>query len=460
MAPIGEDSKRHWDRRAPHHGAPSPIAAPFSSSSVTRLFSNLEFDGTGFKHRPGSLPACTALISGTTVGAGILALPAVTLPAGVLPSTAILIAVWIYMVVSGLLVAEVNLNTMHSSGKPRLGLLATIRRTLGKSGAIAAGGVYLFIHYALLVAYLARGGGILATALGSFGPVEQIPPNWVGTTLFVSLFGGLIYFGSERFVGRLNGAFFAVLLVAFGGLLTLTLGDLKPTQFLHHNWGAIAGAIPVMFVALVYQNVVPVVTTRLEGDVSKIRQAIILGSLIPLVMFLGWNAAILGNGQIDVTATLASSARFDPLEFLRQDTANFWTSTGISIFSELAIATSFIGLVYGLLNFFGDAFGRAPHGTATRRWPLFSLVLLPPMGLSTLNAGIFFEALDYAGTFGISVLFGIVPAVMAWKERDLAKAQRKSSFPLVPGGKVTLTAMIGIAVGIIAEQLLLRAGVF
>ncbi|MGD1908581.1 MAG: amino acid permease [Leptolyngbyaceae cyanobacterium] len=422
---------------------------------MTRLFSNLEFDGVGFIHRPGSLAACTALISGTTVGAGILALPAVTLPAGVLPSTAILIAMWVYMVVSGLLVAEVNLNTMRTSGKPRLGLLATIRQTLGRSGAIAAGGVYLFIHYALLVAYLARGGGILASALGNLGPIF---PDWVGFNLFVGVFGWLIYFGSERLVGRLNGAFFAILLMVFGGLLTLTLGDLQPTQFVHRNWAAIGGAIPVMFVALVYQNVVPVVTTRLEGDVRKIRQAIVLGSLIPLLMFLGWNAAILGNGQIDLTATLASSTRFDPLEFLRQNGMNPWANVSISIFAELAIATSFIGLVYGLLNFFGDAFGRTHPGATAQRLPLFSLVLLPPMGFSALNAGIFFEALDYAGTFGISVLFGIVPAVMAWKERYAAK--RKSSMSLVPGGRVTLTAMIGIAIGIIAEQLLLRAGVF
>jgi tyrosine-specific transport protein len=427
----------------------------FRPSPVTRLFSNLEFDGAGFKHRPGCLLACTTLISGTTVGAGILALPAVTLPAGVLPSTVLLIAMWIYMVVSGLLVAEVNLNTMRTSGKPRLGLLATVRRILGKSGAIAAGIVYLFIHYALLVAYLARGGNILAAALGNLGPIF---PNWAGITLFVGLFGGLIYFGSERLVGRLNGAFFAILLVVFAGLLTLTLGEMKPTQLMHHNWGAIGGAIPVMFVALVYQNVVPVVTTRLEGDVGKIRQAIVLGSLIPLLMFLGWNAAILGNGQLDGILPLADGPRFDPLEFLRRDGMDLWTRAGISIFSELAIATSFIGLVYGLLNFFGDAFGRAPHGAPARRWPLFSLVLLPPMGFSALNAGIFFEALDYAGTFGISVLFGIVPAVMAWQERYAA--QRKAMLPLVPGGKVTLTAMIGIAVGIIAEQLLLRAGVF
>lgn len=55
---------------------------------VDRLFSTLEpCDVTGFRHKPGSLLDATALIGGTAVGAGILALPAATLQAGLIPSS-------------------------------------------------------------------------------------------------------------------------------------------------------------------------------------------------------------------------------------------------------------------------------------------------------------------------------------------------------------------------------------
>ncbi len=47
-------------------------------------------------------------MTGTTVGAGILALPAVTLPAGVIPSSVELIGCWLLLVASGLLLAEVR----------------------------------------------------------------------------------------------------------------------------------------------------------------------------------------------------------------------------------------------------------------------------------------------------------------------------------------------------------------
>ncbi|MEO1621537.1 MAG: aromatic amino acid transport family protein, partial [Cyanobacteria bacterium J06632_3] len=163
------------------------------------LFSNLASSDSALVHQPGNVLSCIALVAGTTVGAGILALPAVTLPAGVVPSTVLMVGVWLYMVVTGLLIAEVNLYVMGQTGRPDVGLLATIRWTLGKAGAIAAGILYIFIHYALLVAYIARGGDILGAAIRNVArlgidAITAIPLEtslaW-GHVIFVSLLGGL-----------------------------------------------------------------------------------------------------------------------------------------------------------------------------------------------------------------------------------------------------------------------------
>ncbi len=59
-------------------------------------------------------------------------------------------------------------------------------------------------------------------------------------------------------------------------------------------------AVSVMFVALFYHNIVPVIAVQLEGDARKIRQSIIIGSAIPLLMFLVWNAVILGSVSPDI----------------------------------------------------------------------------------------------------------------------------------------------------------------
>ncbi|MGJ5632510.1 amino acid permease [Nostoc sp. CALU 1950] len=423
------------------------------SEQVTRLFSHLEFDGKKLNHQPGSVLGSTALIAGTTVGAGILALPAVTLPSGIVPSTSGLIAVWLYALVSGLLVAEVTLNMMRTEGRPSIGFLGIVEKILGKLGARIAGSAYLFMHYALLVAYVTKGGEILGSAAAKVWGV-QILPTWVGTTTFTLLFGGIMYLGREKFIEKLNSAFVGIVIVSFLGLLFLAGGHVQSTQLVFQDWSALGSAISVMSVALFFQNVVPLVVTQLEGDAGKIRQSIFIGSVIPLIMFLAWNAVILGSVSPDMLhSTSDGTSVFDPLQILRAGGAGEWLGVLVSIFSEFAIATSFIGFVYGLLDLFKDIFLLA-QGGLSRRFPLYSLVLFPPMTLGTLNPSIFFTALDYTGTFSISVLGGIMPALMSWKQRQEQENLDSINQPLVPGGKVTLIVMIGVALAMMGRQIL------
>ncbi len=417
---------------------------------VTRLFSNLELYGSKLSHQPGSVLGSTALIAGTTVGAGILALPAVTLPSGVVPSTVLLIAVWLYALVSGLLIAEVTLNTMRLVGRPSLGLLTMIERTLGTLGARVAGGAYLFLHYALLVAYVAQGGEILVSAVEKVLGMQNILPAWVGTTAFTLLFGGIMYLGRERFVEKLNSAFVGIVLASFLGLLFLGTTHLNTSSFSFQDWSALPPAVSVMFVALFYHNVVPTVVAQLEGDARKIRQSIFIGSAIPLVMFLAWNAVILGSVSPDmVHGTSGGETVFDPLQMLRSGGAGEWLGVLVSIFSEFAIVTSFIGFVYGLLDFFKDI---SASNEPFKRLPLYSLILFPPMSLGVLNPRVFLTALDYAGTFSVSVLGGIIPALMIWKQRREQEQSNSISQRLVPGGQVTLIVIIGVALVLIGKQ--------
>lgn len=62
---------------------------------VERMFSNL--NEVSLKHEPGSLVSAVLLIAGTTVGAGILAIPSVTQESGFLASSVACIGCWLYM---------------------------------------------------------------------------------------------------------------------------------------------------------------------------------------------------------------------------------------------------------------------------------------------------------------------------------------------------------------------------
>ncbi|XP_054818544.1 uncharacterized protein LOC129318057 isoform X2 [Prosopis cineraria] len=370
------------------------------------------------------------------VGAGILAVPAVTQEAGFLTSAVVCILCWVFMVVTGLLIAEVNISTMCELGSGGVSLVSMARRTLGTVGVQIACWSYIFIHYALLVAYVARSSDILMNFLGI--------PSWESATLFSLVFGGICFFGSQRFIGAVNGILVFGIVSTFAALVAVASGDLHWDALLKANFQAAPMSIPIIALSFVYQNVVPVLCTNLEGDLSKVRSAIVLGTGIPLILFLVWNAVILGtvgNNEMGL----------DPLQQLRS--TNGIVGPIVEAFSLLAIATSYIGFVLGLSDFLADLL-QLPSG---QNKPLpYILALVPPLILSLLDPEIFFKALDFAGTYGVLVLFGIVPASMSWSDRySNSNSPPPVRLPeLVPGGKITLLLVLGGSGYVVLSELL------
>lgn len=437
----------------------TPVTTNIQSdeSKVTSLFCRLERDGKRLKHQPGSVFASAAFLAGNTIGAGILALPAVTLPSGIVPSTALLFAVWLYVLVSGFLIAEVTLSRMRIEGRSNLGFLAIVEGTLGKFIGRLAGAAFLFFHYSLLVAYVARGGDILLGGTSRLLGIDGALPTWVGAIMFTGVFGSILYLGRDRFVEKLNSFFVLIVVFSFVALLLLEGTQIHPSRFLFQDWRALPGALSVMLVAMFFHSVVPVVITQLEGDVVKIRKSILIGFSIPLVMFLTWNAVILGSISPQLIEKISSSDTvFDPLQFLYTHGAQSLLGILIPVFSEFAIVTSFIAFFFGLRDFFQDM-NLFEINQPVPRLPIISLVMFPPMSLSLMNPNIFFSALDNAGSFSTSILGGILPALMSWKQREVDKDSNNKHQIFVPGGKITLVATIAIALLIIIRQVVLMS---
>ncbi|CAM9117932.1 unnamed protein product [Sphacelaria rigidula] len=373
------------------------------------------------------------------------------------------------MASTALLIAEVNVNVICRQGTPGVGLIALAEQALGKGGARFTGLVYVFIHYSLLVAYMAQGGGLLNEAAqtllgtGADASVSAVP-EWAGPTAFCLALGSLLLFFSEEMVNNINSVLVAVVLLSFAGLVAVGSGGVQMENLANQDWSKVPAAVPVMYIAMVFHNVVPVVTTQLEGDVVKIRKALVGGSLAPLLMFLVWNAVILGTVPKDAGLVAeAAGGVFDPLQALRQgahvdEGVGTLLSPLIAVFSEVAIITSFIGFVVGLLDFFTDVL-KIPPGDKSKEVPLYGAILLPPLAIAVTDPDIFFAALDTAGTFGISLLCGVLPAAMAWSQRYRDAEQLSlATLPLVPGGKATLAGIAGFAGVVIFQKLLEMSG--
>lgn len=86
---------------------------------------------------------------------------------------------------------------------------------------------------------------------------------------------------------------------------------------------------------------------------------------------------------------------------------------------------------------------------------LYASTLIPPTALAIIAPGIFFKALDTAGTYGISVLFGIIPAAMVWQLRYVKDSVLQTPFdPVVKGGRWTLSLIAGLAVTLIVTEVI------
>lgn len=59
----------------------------------------------------------------------------------------------------------------------------------------------------------------------------------------------------------------------------------------------------------------------------------------------------------------------------------------------------------------------------------FAASVIPPMILAISYPDIFFKALDNAGTYGVLLLFGFVPPIMAWSERCAKNFALSRSYP-------------------------------
>lgn len=228
--------------------------------------------------------------------------------------------------------------------------------------------------------------------------------------------------------------------------MVVASGNLHWDCLLKANWEAVPSSIPVIALAFVYQNVVPVLCTNLEGDLSKVRTAVVLGTAIPLLLFLVWNGVILGT---ITNLDLGVENIVDPLQQLRL--SNGVVGPIVDAFSLLAIGTSYIGFVLGLADFLADLLELR---TGENKPLPYLITLFPPLVLSLLDPEIFFKALDFAGTYGVLVLFGVVPAAMSWSDRYSTSQELPKVAPLVPGGKLTLSLVIGGAGWVIISEIL------
>lgn len=377
------------------------------------------------KKKTGHLLGGTLLVAGTAIGGGMLGLPVLTAACGFLPAATIYLFCWFFMACTGILLME---SALHGEKETNLVSMATA--AFGLPGRLFAWFCYLFLFYSLSIAYIAGGGRLVGDLLQAFH--FSLPP-WLGPLLFVALFAPWVALSATA-VGRINallvgGLILSFALFFFAGIAHVDLGFL-----LHQCWPMASLATPIVFTSFAYQGVVPSLVTYMDRRTPLIKKAIWIGSLIPLIAYLLWEALILG--VVPQEALLQARAHglsaVAPLKDLLDLPLLFPLG---EFFAFFAIVTSFLGVTLGLLDFLAD--GLKVKKTRRGRLGLSCLVFLPPLLFTLFNPTVFLVALKYAGGIGCALLLGLLPILMAWRMRSRFKER-----PALPGGRPLLLLLL------------------
>lgn len=362
------------------------------------------------------------LISGTAIGAGMLALPVVTGVAGFLPASLVFLLCYLFSVATGLLLFEVCLYMPNDSN-----LITMAGHLLGRLGRAGAWVLYLFLFYCLNVAYVTGGGNFVAHFLGC--------PSPIGLLLFTLCFGTFVFMGT-RVVARVNWILMVGLGMTFMAFIAMGLGSVKMELLSTINWKPALFAIPVIFTSFSYQGIIPSISTYLDRDPKKMRFAILVGTAIPFLAYLLWEGLILGMVPVEMLVKAREAGQTD-LKFLFPHASIYLLS---QVFGIFALTTSFLGVTLGLLDFLADGLRVSKKGNS--RLFLCAVIYIPAMVIGMLNPTIFFRALGFAGGIGCALLLGFYPALMVYYGR-YRKGYSKKHVQL-PGGKPMLYFLMAL----------------
>lgn len=395
----------------------------------------------------GSVFGGMLLICGSCIGAGMLALPILTGVAGFFPTLIMFVIAWLFMTVTALLIVEVN-----SSFEKPVNFITMIGRTLGQTGRFLSWLLYLFLFYALIIAYLSGSGNQFASFSKQL--FSKAIPDWFGSFLFVVIFGWVVYFGTKP-VDMLNRALMFGKILSFIGLVVLGMDHVISKHLMYIDVKYSFFSLPVLIISFGFHNMIPSLSEYLNGDVKRIKKAILGGSLITFGIYILWEIIALGVLPIQGASGIFESYKKDI--DAAQAITNFIGFSSFGILAQMlaffAILTSFLAQTLSLVHFLSDGF-HLKKKTNGNFWMCF-LALFPPVIFAMLFPQIFFSALNFAGGFCAVILFGVFPALMVWIGRYRHKIPTSYK---ITGGQPLLVLILCFAIFIVFYQLSIMMG--
>lgn len=380
------------------------------------------------------------LIAGCCVGAGMIGLPVTSAHAGFMPSVSAMIFCYLFTTVTGLFIAEA---TLWFDGK--VNLPSIVEFALGKTGKFITIALFLFLFYCLFVAYLDAGGTLFSEILSNLLPFSV--PHSLGVLMCMLFIGSIAHAGTAM-VDGFNRSMLAAMIISYFMLVFIGLPNVSKDNLLYSNWNSTFNVIPILLICFGYQNLVPSLAYYLNKNVKAIRIAIIVGNLIPFLVYFLWDYVILGMLDID---NIINGQEAEMVVQLLQDAAipSLSVLFFVKSFSIFAMLTSFLPSAVSFADFLKDGFNKFLHVQKRNDFLIYSIVLLPPTICALYYPKIFLNALSFAGGFIDVLLYGVLPASVIL----IGRRMRANAPYQVIGGNITPAVILILAIGILLFKL-------
>ena len=432
----------------------------------------------------------TLLVSGTMIGAGMLAMPLTSAGIGFTFTVVLLISLWLLLTYSALLFVEVYQTTESDSG---IGTLSALY--FGNAGRVVSTTVMFVFLYALLAAYISGGGeilmkatqssglfgqegiflhfienfgiqvqsgGVFVSAMDAAGLTNEVNIFNVSPDMTLKIFVGIFtaFFGSfviisTKVVDGFNRLLFFVMLVALVVVMFVMFpkASVQNLMAMPLDNALIISAAPIFFTSYGFHGSIPSLVKYMEGDVRGLRIAIVAGSAITLVGYILWQLSTHGVlSQSEFTQILKENPTlYGLIEASRHITGSEIIASAVQLFSALALVTSFLGVALGLFDCTEDMLRKGLHINAGRLL-LGAITFLPPVLFAYFYPD-FIAALSYAGQ--MFAFFAVVlPVGLVWKAR-----RRYPNLPYrVAGGDVALIIALVIGIVVACIPFFVKAG--
>lgn len=376
------------------------------------------------------------LIVGTSIGAGMLALPVANAAAGFWASSFFLLLCWSLMTCGAFFILEVNLYLPR--GKH---MVSMANATLGVPGLMVTWLSYLCLLYALLSAYISGGADVLG---GLLAHINIHLPATLLVIVFTVVFGWVVYQGIRQVDLFNRGLMFAKLAVYT--VLVLLISPKIDWHYLQQGKAPqILGSLMLLMTSFGFAIIVPNLREYFDDDIPTLRKVIWVGSLIPLICYIVWDAVIIGTlpseGKEGLIALMQSDHTTSMLAFLLTNTlTNPLISMLFNAFTSICMLTAFLGVSLCLLSFLGDGLNMIQRGK--QGMMLCGLTFLPPLLIVLYYPGAYIHALSYAGYLCVILLL-FLPALMSYVGRRHFRPQL-----IVPGGKMVQILVMVAAIGL------------